>query len=255
MMKRMLVFLLAALLLCGAATAMADTTAETTRKTVSPRIDAVTAIQNECGKSVFDGYRLYGMLEKANVKSLIGAAEDGSVHLWTVRYDEDLPSPEVSGSELRLFAGRSDFELSTQVAPRYSNVSIQNMTFYDAHEVQLETGITYAYFYSSDELYGFRRWALTWQEDGTLYQADCNLLRPMVTLEEAQDGLDVWLESAFPESGIKAADFEAKLYDNGYIFTTQLKGEQVIDGHYPGTQMVIRYDRDEGVTRLNYYEY
>ncbi len=77
----------------------------------------------------------------------------------------------------------------------------------------------------------------------------------MVTLEEAQDGLDVWLESAFPESGIKAADFEAKLYDNGYIFTTQLKGEQVIDGHYPGTQMVIRYDRDEGVTRLNYYEY
>ncbi len=134
-MKRMLVFLLAALLLCGAATAMADTTAETTRKTVSPRIDAVTAIQNECGKSVFDGYRLYGMLEKANVKSLIGVAEDGSVHLWTVRYDEDLPSPEVSGSELRLFAGRSDFELSTQVAPRYSNVGIQNMTFYDAYEV------------------------------------------------------------------------------------------------------------------------
>ena len=88
-----------------------------------------------------------------------------------------------------------------------------------------------------------------------LYQADCNLLRPMVTLEEAQDGLGVWLESAFPESGIKAADFEAKLYDNGYIFTTQLKGDQVIDGHYPGTQMVIRYDRNEGVTRLNYYEY
>ena len=58
MMKRMLVFLLAALLLCGLATAMADTTAETTRKTVSPRIDAVTAIQNECGKSAFDGYRL-----------------------------------------------------------------------------------------------------------------------------------------------------------------------------------------------------
>ena len=144
MMKRMLVFLLAALLLCGVAMAMADTTAETTRKTVSPRIDAVTAIQNECGKSAFDGYRLYGMLEKANVKSLIGVAEDGSVHLWTVRYDEDLPSPEVSGSELRLFAGRSDFELSTQVAPRYSNVDIQNMNFYDAHEVQLETGITYA---------------------------------------------------------------------------------------------------------------
>ena len=41
MMKRMLVFLLAALLLCGVATAMADTTAETTRKTVSTRIDAV----------------------------------------------------------------------------------------------------------------------------------------------------------------------------------------------------------------------
>lgn len=161
MMKRMLVFLLAALLLCGVATAMADTTAETTRKTVSPRIDAVTAIQNECGKTVFDGYRLYGMLEKGNVKSLIGVAEDGSVHLWTVRCDEDAPSPEVSGSELQPFAGRSDLELSTLVAPRYSNVSIQNMTFYDAHEVQLETGITYAYFYSSDELYGFRRWALT----------------------------------------------------------------------------------------------
>ena len=131
-MKRVLVFLLVALLLCGLATAMADTTAETTRKTVSPRIDAVTAIQNECGKSAFDGYRLYGMLEKANVKSLIGVAEDGSVHLWTVRYDEDLPSPEVSGSELRLFAGRSDFELSTQVAPRYSNAV--SYTHLRAHE-------------------------------------------------------------------------------------------------------------------------
>ena len=229
MMKRVLVFMLAALLLCGVVTAMADTTAETTGKTVSPRIDAVTAIRNECGKSAFDGYRLYGMLEKANVKSLIGVAEDGSVHLWTVRYDEDLPSPEVSGSELRLFAGRSDFELSTQVAPRYSNVSIQNMTFYDAHEVQLETGITYAYFYSSDELYGFRRWALTWQEDGTLYQADCNLLRPMVTLEEAQDGLDVWLESAFPELNSGVFILMSLLLTIALSLVAQRAGARILD--------------------------
>ena len=50
-MKRVLVFLLAALLLCGAATAMADTTAETTRLAAGMTTNMIANMSKE-GKHI-----------------------------------------------------------------------------------------------------------------------------------------------------------------------------------------------------------
>ena len=75
------------------------------------------------------------------------------------------------------------------------------------------------------------------------------------TLEEAQAGLDAWLESAFPDAGIRAADFDAVRGDDRCTFSTQLKNGQLLDGHYAGTYMAICYDKEQGVTFFSYHEY
>lgn len=256
-MKRVLVFLLAALLLCCMLPATAETAvdAEETKNSIVLRPDAVTAILNECGKSVFEGYQLYGPLKMTNARILIGVAEDGSVHLWQVIYGENSPAVDVSGRQLPPLGGRKNFDLCLSVAPRYAQTDPSVMKFYDPHEVQLDTEGTYAYFYSWDELNGFRRWSLTRAADGTLQEITCGVLPPMLTLEEAQAGLDAWLESAFPDAGIKAADFDAVRGDDRFTFSTQLKNGQLLDGHYAGTYMAICYDKEQGVTFFSYHEY
>ena len=177
------------------------------------------------------------------------------MHLWQVIYGENSPAVDVSGRQLPPLGGRKNFDLCLSVAPRYAQTDPSVMKFYDPHEVQLDTEGTYAYFYSWDELNGFRRWSLTRAADGTLQEVTCGVLPPMLTLEEAQAGLDAWLESAFPDAGIKAADFDAVRGDDRFTFSTQLKNGQLLDGHYAGTYMAICYDKEQGVTFFSYHEY
>lgn len=244
MMKRVLVFLLAALLLCGVATATAETKRNTQRS-----IDAMEAIRKNYGENVFEGYTLWGPVEKGNSKSLIGVAQDGSLRCWTVYYGEDVLLPIIGHRELQAM---ENYPGLAQIAPRFTGEEADTMIVYDAHQGNLATGEPAEFFYTHDDLYGYRGWSIIRSEDGALMQVARYSYDYVRSLTEVQRELDYWLSYAFPDEGFKAADFEATLYDDGYYFT--LKLPRTLDGHPAGTQLAVRFDREQAVTRVCFYE-
>ena len=212
-------------------------------------VDAMEAIRREYGENVFDGYTLWGPKEDSSAKFLLGAAPDGSLCCWSVEYSEHVQLSKVADRKLEVVENYSSLAL---IAPRFSGVAAEAMTVYDVHQSNLITGEPCEFFYTYDELYGYRSWSIIYYADGTVRQVDSFEFSYVYSLAEMQAVLDGWLAEAFPDEGFKAADFEAKLSDDGCTFTLNLP--RPLEGHPAGMQMIIEYDREQNMTRFLYFE-
>lgn len=245
-MKRIILCLLSLALLCTVFCAQAES-AEPTFAAVSGGPEAVNVVRLAQGMDVFDGYTLYGPTDFGpGAKLLVGLKADGTANSWMVYYADDGSAVCNGPAEMIAVDNAVKALVYPQLAGKDGN---QVQVYHTTIRFKSYSENTQKSFYAYDkEADCFYYWYLFCTGADELYGAHVLELPRHDTQEDAQAALDAWLGRMYPESGLKAADFEIAIQDAGYAFNRTLT--EPLAGQEAGSYMVIYYQNGGQINRF-----
>lgn len=246
-MRKVILCLLSLLLLCTALCAQAES-AEPMFAAVSGGPEAVNVVRLAQGVDVFDSYTLYGPSDFGpNAKLIVGLKADGTASQWMVYYADD-GSVSCDGPTEMIAV---DNALKALVYPQLAGkdgkqVEVYHTTIRFKSDSENTQKSFFAYDKEDDCVY---YWYLFCTGADELFGAQMIELPHHDSLQTAQAALDVWLGRVYPESGLKAADFEAAIQDAGYAFSRTLT--EPLAGQEAGSYMWVYCQNGGQISRFS----